>query len=167
MSTTVNPELDLTMSRVIKAPRQAVWDAWTDRASFEQWWIPQPMECKAVKLDLRPGGGFETLMREVARTPVVVLTPQGKPYTQRDAERLGLRVAVAGIHLLEPQVVGQLHPRVEGAARAGLERRLSGAARRPPYRGSSPRCPSRRRARSSRRRRQRAAPERRTTHSPG
>lgn len=55
---------DLTISRLIKAPPAAVWQAWSDPRHFEQWWIPAPIECKAVKLDLRPGGGFETLMRE-------------------------------------------------------------------------------------------------------
>jgi uncharacterized protein YndB with AHSA1/START domain len=55
---------DLTISRLIKAPRSAVWRAWSTPTHFEQWWIPKPMECKAVKLELRPGGGFKTLMRE-------------------------------------------------------------------------------------------------------
>lgn len=55
---------DLTISRFIKAPRSAVWKAWSEPKHFEQWWIPAPIECKVVKLDLRPGGGFETLMRE-------------------------------------------------------------------------------------------------------
>ena len=55
---------DLTISRFINAPRSAVWKAWSERKHFEQWWIPAPLQCKAVKLDLRPGGGFETLMRE-------------------------------------------------------------------------------------------------------
>lgn len=56
----------LTISRVIKAPRSAIWKAWTVKEHFEKWWIPEPMICKAVKLDLRPGGGFETHMREGA-----------------------------------------------------------------------------------------------------
>lgn len=55
---------ELTISRLIRAPRSVVWRAWSVREHFEKWWIPQPMECKAVKLDLRPGGGFETVMRE-------------------------------------------------------------------------------------------------------
>ena len=32
MTQSVNPELDLTISRVIKAPRSAIWRAWTDPA---------------------------------------------------------------------------------------------------------------------------------------
>lgn len=55
---------DLTISRLIKAPPAAIWQAWSDPAHFAQWWIPAPIECQVVKLDLRPGGGFETRMRE-------------------------------------------------------------------------------------------------------
>lgn len=64
MTRSPNPELDLTISRVIKAPRAAVWNAWTDRASFEQWWIPAPARCKVVEMDLRPGGAFVTQISE-------------------------------------------------------------------------------------------------------
>lgn len=60
----LNPDLDLTLSRVIKAPRSAVWRAWTDRASFEQWWVPAPAKCKVVEMDLHPGGAFTTQISE-------------------------------------------------------------------------------------------------------
>ena len=30
MTSSPNPDLDLTISRVIKAPRSAIWTAWTD-----------------------------------------------------------------------------------------------------------------------------------------
>ena len=59
-----NPELDLTLSRVIKAPRSAIWNAWTDPASLEQWWVPAPSRCKVIELDLRPGGAFVTHISE-------------------------------------------------------------------------------------------------------
>nr|QLH55413.1 activator of Hsp90 ATPase 1 family protein [Archangium gephyra] len=64
MSPSVNPELDLTISRVIKAPRSAIWRAWTDRASFEQWWVPAPARCKVQEMELRPGGSLVTLLSE-------------------------------------------------------------------------------------------------------
>lgn len=59
-----NSDLDLTISRVIKAPRAAVWNAWTDPASFEQWWIPAPARCKVLEMDLRPGGALVTQIDE-------------------------------------------------------------------------------------------------------
>jgi uncharacterized protein YndB with AHSA1/START domain len=60
----VNPELDLTISRVIRAPRAAVWRAWTDPARFAQWWIPAPAKCNVVEMDLRPGGALVTEISE-------------------------------------------------------------------------------------------------------
>ena len=59
-----NPELDLTISRLIKAPRPAIWSAWTDPASFEQWWVPAPAKCKVVEMDVRPGGALVTEISE-------------------------------------------------------------------------------------------------------
>jgi uncharacterized protein YndB with AHSA1/START domain len=58
------PDLDLTISRVIKAPRRVVWNAWTNRASLEQWWIPAPARCQVVDMDLHPGGAFVTQISE-------------------------------------------------------------------------------------------------------
>ena len=54
----------LTITRHIKAPPALVWRAWSEPEHFAQWWIPAPIECQVVKLDLRPGGGFETRMRQ-------------------------------------------------------------------------------------------------------
>lgn len=55
---------ELTISRLIKAPRAVVWSAWAEKEHFARWWIPAPLHCKVVKLDLQPGGGFETRMSE-------------------------------------------------------------------------------------------------------
>ena len=55
---------ELMVERFIAAPPAVVWKAWSDPAHLAKWWIPAPMECQVVKLDLRPGGGFETRMRE-------------------------------------------------------------------------------------------------------
>jgi uncharacterized protein YndB with AHSA1/START domain len=64
MTQSSNPDLDLTISRIIKAPRPVVWSAWTDPASIQQWWIPAPARCRVVDMDLRPGGAFVTQMSE-------------------------------------------------------------------------------------------------------
>jgi uncharacterized protein YndB with AHSA1/START domain len=64
MSQDINTELDLITSRVIRAPRSAVWKAWSTASMFEKWWIPAPALCKVVKMDLKPGGAFETHISE-------------------------------------------------------------------------------------------------------
>ena len=64
MIASANPELDLTVTRIIKVPRAAVWNAWTVPASFEQWWVPAPARCKVLAMDLRPGGAMLTQISE-------------------------------------------------------------------------------------------------------
>ena len=59
-----DPKLDLTIRRVMRAPRQDVWRAWTDPALLEQWWVPAPTLARVDQLDVRPGGGFVTSMSE-------------------------------------------------------------------------------------------------------
>ena len=56
----MNPDLDLTLERVIRAPRAAVWSAWTDPARFEKWWLPAPARCRVDRLEVRPGGALVT-----------------------------------------------------------------------------------------------------------
>ncbi|MGH8810433.1 MAG: SRPBCC family protein [Advenella sp.] len=59
-----NEKSELAISRFINVPPCRVWEAWSTTENLEKWWIPAPIECKVIKLDLRPGGGFETWMRE-------------------------------------------------------------------------------------------------------
>ena len=60
----MNPDLDLSLGRVIRAPRTAVWRAWTDPSRFEKWWVPAPARCRVDRLDVRPGGAFVTRLSE-------------------------------------------------------------------------------------------------------
>ena len=46
----------LRISRTFAAPRQAVWDAWTQPEQFKQWFMPAPFSVPACELDVRPGG---------------------------------------------------------------------------------------------------------------
>jgi uncharacterized protein YndB with AHSA1/START domain len=64
MSSTINPDCDLTVARIIKAPRRTVWEAWIVPRNLEQWWLPEPYSCKDIELDLRSGGAFVTKMSE-------------------------------------------------------------------------------------------------------
>lgn len=64
MKPNFDPSRDLQIERIIKAPRAAVWRAWTDPATFEQWWVPAPARCKVREMDLRPGGAFITRISE-------------------------------------------------------------------------------------------------------
>ncbi|HUR74398.1 MAG TPA: SRPBCC domain-containing protein [Sporichthya sp.] len=60
----MNPDLDLTLQRVIRAPRAALWSAWTDPTRFAKWWIPAPTVCRVDRLDVHPGGALVTQMSD-------------------------------------------------------------------------------------------------------
>lgn len=70
-SPAIDPALDLTIERIIRASPSSVWRAWTDPALLQQWWVPAPLVARIDTLDARPGGSFITSMSEDGR----VFTP--------------------------------------------------------------------------------------------
>ncbi len=48
----------LRLSRRFKAPREAVFRAFTDPAALAKWFGPEGMNVDNVKVDLRPGGAY-------------------------------------------------------------------------------------------------------------
>jgi len=60
----LDPDLDLRIDRVIRAPRSRVWKAWTDPLDLARWWLPAPTRCRVDRLDVVPGGGFVTSMSD-------------------------------------------------------------------------------------------------------
>lgn len=62
---------ELRLTRLIGAPRQAVWRAWTDPALLKQWFAPPPYTTPEAEFDLRPGGGSRIVMQapDGARMP--------------------------------------------------------------------------------------------------
>jgi uncharacterized protein YndB with AHSA1/START domain len=64
----MNPDLDLGIDRIIRAPRKVVWDAWTDPANLSQWWVPAPAQCRVDRLEVRQGGAFVTRFSEDGNT---------------------------------------------------------------------------------------------------
>lgn len=53
---------ELTLDRILDAPRAAVWRCWTEPDLLEKWFCPKPWYVTDAILDLRPGGAFSTLM---------------------------------------------------------------------------------------------------------
>ena len=64
MTLDLDPDLDLQIDRVIRAPRTRVWQAWTDRLDLARWWLPAPTHCRVERLDVVPGGAFVTSMSD-------------------------------------------------------------------------------------------------------
>lgn len=53
--------LDLSITRLIAAPREAVWKIATERLT--EWWCPRPWTTEIVEQDWRPGGRSAMILR--------------------------------------------------------------------------------------------------------
>jgi uncharacterized protein YndB with AHSA1/START domain len=49
---------EFTISRVVDAPLDRVWKAWTDAKQLKKWWGPKGFDVVSTKIDLKPGGIF-------------------------------------------------------------------------------------------------------------
>lgn len=54
----------LRLSRRFKAPREAVFRAFTDPAALAKWFGPEGMNVDNVKIDLRPGGAYSMVFNQ-------------------------------------------------------------------------------------------------------
>lgn len=54
---------ELHLSRVLNAPRELVFEAWTDPERIVQWWGPRGFTTHSCTVDLRPGGAWRLCMR--------------------------------------------------------------------------------------------------------
>ena len=54
---------EVTLTRVIDAPRERVFEAWTDARQMAQWWGPKGFTNPVCELDVRPGGAIRIDMR--------------------------------------------------------------------------------------------------------
>src|SRR5262245_45310411 len=61
---------ELVLSFLIDAPRERVYQAWTDPQLLTQWFAPKPWTTPLAELDVRPGGS----------SPVVMPRPEGNDF---------------------------------------------------------------------------------------
>ncbi|WP_373503235.1 SRPBCC family protein [Aestuariivirga sp.] len=54
---------ELTLTRLIDAPREALWRCWTEPELLKQWFTPRPWTTPVVETDVRPGGSSYFLFR--------------------------------------------------------------------------------------------------------
>jgi uncharacterized protein YndB with AHSA1/START domain len=52
----------LTQTRVIRAPRSRVYQAWTDPEILQKWFGPPGKHCPEASIDLRVGGAYSITM---------------------------------------------------------------------------------------------------------
>jgi uncharacterized protein YndB with AHSA1/START domain len=56
-------ENELTLVRIIDAPRSTVWKVWTNSRQLAQWWGPKGFSNPVCEVDVRPGGKIRIDMR--------------------------------------------------------------------------------------------------------
>ncbi len=64
---------ELVLTRLIDAPRETLYRAWTEPALLTQWFAPLPYTTPRAELDVRPGGATLVVMRD----------PQGNEFPNR------------------------------------------------------------------------------------
>jgi uncharacterized protein YndB with AHSA1/START domain len=70
-------ERELVITRVLDAPRELVFKAWTEAEQVARWWGPKGFETTFCDMDIRPGGAYRVGMR----------SPQGTHYVRRGVNR--------------------------------------------------------------------------------
>lgn len=132
-SPTIDPELDLTIQRIIRAPRDAVWRAWTRPELLEQWWVPAPTVARIETLDVRPGGGFVTRMSDDGREfaphtdGVFLVVEEGRRLVFTNAITSGWRPAAPAPVSMTAEILFGEHP--EGTDYRAIVRHGDPAAR--------------------------------------
>jgi uncharacterized protein YndB with AHSA1/START domain len=53
---------EIVLTRVLDAPREQVFDAWTDPVEVAKWWGPNGFTSTIRKMDVRPGGVWQLIM---------------------------------------------------------------------------------------------------------
>lgn len=63
MTTTMNTaDRELTISRLLNAPRELVFEAWTNPRYIIQWWGPNGFTNTFYEMDVKPGGVWRFMM---------------------------------------------------------------------------------------------------------
>ena len=54
---------ELTLTRILNAPRELVFKVWTEEKHFAKWWGPKDFTAPICELDVRVGGVIHILMK--------------------------------------------------------------------------------------------------------
>ena len=77
-ATTPAVSMEMELTRLIRAPRSLVWQAWTEADNLQQWWGPRHFTNPRCEIDLRPGGSIRIDMR----APDGIVFPMSGEYEQ-------------------------------------------------------------------------------------
>ena len=100
---------EIVATRVFDAPRDLVWDVWTDPEHLARWWGPNGFTTTTHAMELKPGGVWRFVMHgpdgrdyQNKITYVEIVKPERLVYRHggsggkedRDLERINFRVSV-------------------------------------------------------------------------
>lgn len=57
------------ITRILNAPRERVWQVWTEPEHLKKWWGPKDFTAPHIENDLQPGGKYLYAMHGPAGTP--------------------------------------------------------------------------------------------------
>ena len=87
--TTWAPEREIVLCRVIAAPRERVFMAWTDPKQIVQWFGPDGFKVENLECDIRPGGCWRFVYTGPDGTMRSAVCGRVKAQTKRPIPRLG------------------------------------------------------------------------------
>lgn len=89
-ATAVNEGVKVQVSRLIRAKRQRVYEAWTRPEMLRQWYGPKWLEAVSVTTDPRVGGAYRIEMKDNDNGQ----RPEGVPYREDNAIATGTYQAI-------------------------------------------------------------------------
>lgn len=131
MNTQTTKRMDLEVKRLIKAPRERVWQAWTSPTEIAQWFGCKDTVCTSVKSDLQIGGEFAVEMKPaaggdgcngVSGVYLEIHPPQKLVYTWvwKNHPAIGSGETLVTIHFAEVNGWTEIHLRHEGFVTAEI-----------------------------------------------
>ncbi|HEV8282866.1 MAG TPA: SRPBCC domain-containing protein [Chitinophagaceae bacterium] len=60
--TVMAPSRELTISRLVNASRELVWEVWTNPEHIKHWWGPNGFTNTIFEMDVKPGGVWDLIM---------------------------------------------------------------------------------------------------------
>jgi len=94
-ATTAPADREIVITRLLNAPRELVFKAWTDRELIRQWWGPRGFTTTTHEMDVRPGGVWRFIMHG----------PDGTDYDNR----------IVYVEIVEPERLVYNHGGDDGA----------------------------------------------------
>lgn len=79
---TIHAERSVTLIRVLKAPRDLVWKAWTDTTMLKEWWGPEHFTNPKVEGEVRVGSEMRIVMHGPKGSPFDMDFPMVKRYRE-------------------------------------------------------------------------------------